>query len=82
MAALVALFCKQYPGLYLNPCWPTTDHIVPWGLFWVLYAEIRRLLALERLNLSRAVGQWHVSDDARRRDLNADQREAAPYLIK
>lgn len=82
MSALVALFCQHYPNLYLNACWPTSDHIVPWSLFWVLYAEIRRLLALDRLNMSRAVGHWYVTDEARRRDLRADQREAEPYLLK
>lgn len=35
-----ALFCKHYPGLYLHALWPTSDHVIPWGRFWLLYLQI------------------------------------------
>lgn len=44
-AAAVAEFSHLFPGLpYLSPCWPTRDHVIPWKLFWLMYAQRREVV--------------------------------------
>jgi hypothetical protein len=42
-------------GVMYNPAYPTTDGCIPWALFWVLYGQIPRRLALERVQLTTAI---------------------------
>lgn len=44
----VAQFAKHYPGMpYLSPCWPTSDHVIPWRLFDSLYRQLEEILGRE-----------------------------------
>ena len=43
---MVAQFCRCYPGLYVSPAWPTSDHIVPWRLFDLLYEKLEDVIGL------------------------------------
>lgn len=38
-----------------NPAYPTTDGCIPWAFFWLLYRQIDRRLALERVQLTTAI---------------------------
>ncbi len=51
----VARFCFFYPGMpYLSPSWPTSDGIIPWMLFQMMYTRLFSVLALARLNAGQA----------------------------
>ena len=54
----VAHFLRFYgAGALRGPGWPTRDGVIPWGLFWLLYHQLRHVTALERLNEAQAVAQ-------------------------
>ncbi len=55
-AFAVALFLRVYgPQTLRGPGWPTRDGVIPWQMFWLLYCQIPRIQAMERLNESTAV---------------------------
>lgn len=42
VATTVAQFCKHYPGMpYVSAAYPTSDHLIPFRLFWALYLELK-----------------------------------------
>lgn len=50
-------FCLYYPGVSYWTGWKqTADGAIPWRVFEFLYSNLSHILALERLNLSTAVG--------------------------
>lgn len=52
----VAQFIRFYGyDTYQNPSWGTDDNIIPWRMFWFLYRAVPNVLALERINQTRAV---------------------------
>lgn len=53
--AYVAQFKRHYPGEYWSPRYRTRDHVIPFGVFWVLFREIPVNAALERVSEMRAV---------------------------
>lgn len=52
---VLARFKHHYPAEYRAPHYRTTDQIIPFGLFWILYAAMTHNLALDRVNQSRAI---------------------------
>jgi len=53
---VIARFLRHYGrDLYQNAQYSTRDGVIPFGLFWILYAAMTHNLALERVNESRAV---------------------------
>lgn len=43
------------PGLWRRSIWPTRDGVIPWKRFWLDYADMWNVLALERINLMDAM---------------------------
>ena len=39
----------MYPGLYVNPAWPTRHRVIPWKLFALLSGQGGAVNALDRL---------------------------------
>lgn len=64
--------------------WPTTDGIIPWRLFHTLYAELRHLVAGDRLSMSSAVIHGLTPAFGKKGDaekaLRQLEREAAPLV--
>lgn len=57
-AVVIAQFIVFYGAAeYRGPQWPTRDHVIPWRRFLIQYAAMRHVMALQRLNQSRAVSQ-------------------------
>ena len=55
LVLIVAQFIRCYGAdAYLNPAWPTADHIIPFRLFWALYAQMHSVFAWDRLNHAQA----------------------------
>jgi hypothetical protein len=54
---LLADFRRHYrdPALYESPRYRTRDGVIPFGAFWIFYRRIPSHLALERVNMMRAV---------------------------
>jgi hypothetical protein len=40
---------------FVSPAWPTSDHVIPCRIFESGYRCIRRILAMQRLSMARAV---------------------------
>lgn len=43
----ISQFAHFYPGLYVNPAWPTRDKHVPAQVFFVLWRQIPALAAFQ-----------------------------------
>lgn len=55
-AIAIARFLHHYgAGVYRGPAYRTRDAVIPFGLFWTLYAAMTHTMALERVNHARAV---------------------------
>lgn len=57
MVRLLADFRRHYPDptLYASSRYRTRDGVIPFGAFWLYYRRISAQLALERVNMMRAV---------------------------
>jgi hypothetical protein len=81
---VVARFCRLYPGLYHSPQWPTTDGVVPYGLFVLLMRARRHVIAEDRMAMTHAVGiairlaMSGADDGATRSLVEQERREAFP----
>ena len=52
---MVAQFLRFYGAETFRGPWPTADRVVPWTVFFALYAKIPCVQALERMNETFAV---------------------------
>lgn len=70
MGLAFAKFMRMYGGDTYRG-WPQTrDGVIPWGLFWLLYAAIPPLMAHDRVNATQAtsLGQALVEAPKEQRD--------------
>jgi hypothetical protein len=52
----IARFIRQFGhATYQNPQYATRDHVIPFGLFWILHAAMTHTMALDRVNETRAI---------------------------
>lgn len=80
--ALLAEFRRHYadPSLYRSPHYKTSDGVIPFGAFWIYTREIAPQLAVDRVNMMRAVSNAisaNFAKDARLPEsVRADLKEA------
>lgn len=54
-AIVLARFKRHFPAEYRAAHYRTRDSVIPFGLFWILYATMTHDLALDRVNQTRAI---------------------------
>jgi hypothetical protein len=52
---MMARFCAIYPGMWRLPWEQTSDGVIPWRAFWLLYSEIPAVLTMRQVNDAGAV---------------------------
>ena len=78
----LAYFIRFYgQDAYQNQFYPTSDHIIPYKLFWILSKAMKHAMAMERLNDTQAIASaigmaTSGTDPAVQRMIEAETKEA------
>lgn len=69
-------------GTWMNPCWPTTDHVIPWGVFALALIRMPSVRALQRYDEMRAVRLGTGAGPGLTDAINKTFREAYPEMME